>query len=68
MSTEENVSERMFTINEVARLINVHPLTVRRWEKKGWMKSYRLGPKKVIRFSKEELFSFINNENNQEVR
>jgi excisionase family DNA binding protein len=66
MSTVENYIDRMFTVNEVARLLNVHPATVRRWEKEKQLKSFRLGPKKVIRFRKEELFSFINHYNDRE--
>ncbi len=68
MSAVEEYIDKMLTVNEVAHLLNVHPVTVRRWEKKGQLKSYRLGPKKVIRFRKEELFSFINHNNTQEAR
>ena len=68
MSAVEEYIDKMFTVNEVAHLLNVHPVTVRRWEKKGQLKSYRLGPKKVIRFRKEELHSFINHNNGQEAR
>jgi excisionase family DNA binding protein len=63
MSTVEEYIDRMLTVNDVAYFFNVHPGTVRRWEKKGQLKSYRLGPKKVIRFRKEELYSFINHSN-----
>lgn len=63
MSAVEDYIDRMLTVNEVAHLLNVHPGTVRRWEKKGQLKSYRLGPKKVIRFRKAELYGFINNSN-----
>ncbi len=63
MATVEEYIDRMLTVNDVAHLLNVHPVTVRRWEKKGQLKSYRLGPKRVIRFRKEELFDFINHSN-----
>ncbi len=63
MATVEEYIDRMLTVNDVAHLFNVHPGTVRRWEKKGQLKSYRLGPKRVIRFRKEELYSFINHSN-----
>jgi excisionase family DNA binding protein len=68
MSTVEDYIDRMFTVNEVARLLNVHPATVRRWEKERQLKSFRLGPKKVIRFRKEELFSFINHYNDRDAQ
>ncbi len=50
---------RMLTVNEVAYLLHVHPGTVRRWEKQGQLKSYRLGPKSVIRFKREDVSNFI---------
>ncbi|HEY51292.1 MAG TPA: helix-turn-helix domain-containing protein [Dehalococcoidia bacterium] len=68
MSTVEDYIGRMFTVNEVARLLNVHPATVRRWEKERQLKSYRLGPKKVIRFRTEELYSFINHNNDPDAQ
>ncbi len=63
MATAEGYIDRMLSVNEVAHLLNMHPCTVRRWEKKGQLKSYRLGPKKIIRFRKEELDIFINHSN-----
>jgi excisionase family DNA binding protein len=60
MANVEDYFDRMLFVNEAAYFLNVHPGTVRRWEKKGQLKSYHLGPKKIIRFGKEELDSFIN--------
>ena len=60
MATAEGYIDRMLSVNEVAYLLNVHPGTVRRWGNKGQLKSYRLGPKKIIRLRKEELDIFIN--------
>ncbi len=67
----QHVSElngRMLTVKEVADLLNVHPLTIRRWEKKGHLKSYRIGPKGVIRFNREDLSDFIINRDNGQER
>ena len=65
MAAVEERIDQMLTVNEVAHLLNVHPVTVRRWEGKGQLKSCRLGPKKVIRFRKEELYRFINHNNKE---
>ncbi|MCK4786782.1 MAG: helix-turn-helix domain-containing protein [Desulfobacteraceae bacterium] len=46
-------------MNEVAHLLHVHPCTVRRWEKQDQLKSYRLDPKGVIRFKREDVSNFI---------
>lgn len=59
MSYVEESLDRMLTLNEVAYLLHVHPSTVRRWEKNGQLRSYRLGPKSVIRFKKEDVSAFV---------
>ncbi len=59
-SYESALLDRMLTVDEVAHLLHVHPGTVRRWEKQGQLKSYRLGPKGIIRFKSEGVSDFIN--------
>jgi len=59
-SYESELLDRMLTVDEVAHLLHVHPSTVRRWEKQGQLKSYRLGSKGVIRFKREDVSHFIN--------
>ncbi len=60
MQTRNKTLNRLLTVNEVAHLLHVHHSTVRRWENQGQLKSYRLGPKGIIRFKKKEIFDFIN--------
>ena len=49
----------MLTINEVARLLNVHINTVRRWSNQGALKSYRIGSRGDRRFRQEDIESFL---------
>ena len=49
----------MFTASELARLLNVHINTVRRWSNQGILKAYRIGPRGDRRFSKEDVDSFL---------
>ena len=45
MQTEnykEELSERMLSVKQVAYGLSVHPSTVRRWEKNGLLKAYRI--------------------------
>ena len=51
--------DRMLTVNEVADLLHVHPSSVRRWQKSGELKSYRLGCKGSLRFKNEDILDFI---------
>ena len=49
----------MLTTSELARLLNVHINTVRRWSDKGILKAYRIGPRGDRRFSQEDVDSFL---------
>jgi excisionase family DNA binding protein len=49
----------MLTVNEVARLLSIHPGTVRRWEKGGHLKACRLGPGGCIRFRRDDVLRLL---------
>lgn len=49
----------MLTTTGVARLLNVHINTVRRWSNRGILKAYRIGPRGDRRFKREEIDSFL---------
>ena len=53
------LADDMLTIEEVASWLRVHPITIRRWEKQNHLKSYRIGPKKSIRFIRKDVYDFI---------
>jgi len=55
-----NRGRAMLTPNQLARLLNVHINTVRRWSNRGVLKAYRIGPRGDRRFSKEDVASFLN--------
>lgn len=52
-------SNTLLTVNEVAQFLRVHPSTIRRWEKDGHLRSYRLGPKSSIRFKALDVAKFV---------
>jgi excisionase family DNA binding protein len=45
----------LLTTGQVARLLYIHPNTVRRWSNKGILKSYRISKRGDRRFSKEDV-------------
>ena len=49
----------MLTISDVARLLNVHINTVRRWSNQGILKAYRIGSRGDRRFHQEDIDSFL---------
>jgi len=65
--TDENVTyaehsakmNGMLTVREVARMLNVHLNTVRRWSNLGILRSYRVGPRSDRRFLKEDVDKFL---------
>ena len=54
-----NHSNGMLTARQLARLLNVHVNTVRRWNDKGILKAYRIGPRGDRRFSREDVDMFL---------
>jgi excisionase family DNA binding protein len=54
--------DSMLTISEVARLLNVHINTVRRWSQQGILKAYRIGSRGDRRFRRADIDSFIASE------
>ncbi len=54
-----NDSNGMLTARQLARLLNVHINTVRRWDEKGVLKAYRVGLRRDRRFSREDIDVFL---------
>ena len=52
----------MLTISDVARLLNVHINTVRRWSNQGILRVYRVGSRGDRRFRQEDIVSFLSQE------
>ena len=58
MANESNV-DPMLTTSDVARFLNVHINTVRRWSNQGILKAYRIGSRGDRRFRQEDVSSFL---------
>jgi len=50
---------KAFTSSEVARLLNVHVNTVRRWQDKGLLQSLRIGRRRDRLFSQQATDKFL---------
>ncbi|MBA7489764.1 hypothetical protein ES702_00298 [subsurface metagenome] len=57
---ESRLPSRLLTVREVARFLGVHSSSVRRWEKRGLLKSYAIGLRNNLRFAQEEVLNFLN--------
>lgn len=58
MTHYEQISN-MLTTGEVARLLNVHVSTVRRWSNRRILKAYRIGPRGGRRYRRDDVAIFI---------
>ncbi len=57
--------DAMLTTSDVARLLNVHMNTVRRWSNQGILSSYRIGSRGDRRFREEDIANFLSQESNK---
>ena len=51
--------DAMLTTSNVARLLNLHVNTVRRWSNQGILKAYRIGSRGDRRFRWEDITGFL---------
>ncbi len=56
----------LLTLEQVSELLQVHPNTLRNWDRDGTLKAIRIGSRKLYRYKKEEIEKFIDNEQNAE--
>ncbi|HXZ95290.1 MAG TPA: helix-turn-helix domain-containing protein [Dehalococcoidia bacterium] len=49
----------MLTVREVARLLHVHPNTLRRWSNAGRIRAYRITARGDRRYKREEIARFL---------
>jgi len=49
----------LLTTSDVARLLNVHINTVRRWSNEGKIRAYRIGTRGDRRFQQEDITIFL---------
>jgi len=58
MDSEERLSN-LLTLREVARMLRIHPNTLRRWSNEGRIRAYRINSRGDRRFKREEVARFM---------
>ena len=61
---DEEHMGNMLTVQEVARLLHIHPNTLRRWSNQGVIKAYRIGSRGDRRFRQEDVSTFLAEQHN----
>ena len=56
-------NDRLLTSRQLARLLNVHINTIRRWNNKGAINAYRIGTRGDRRFDRDEVERFLAEKN-----
>lgn len=57
MDTEK--MPQLLTLQEACAILNVHPNTLRKWDKEGKLKAVRFGSRGDRRYKKEDILAFI---------
>lgn len=63
MAKDEN--KKLVKVSEAAKILNVHPQTLRQWDKKGILKAVRFGQRGDRRYRMEDLQRMINKNQNK---
>jgi len=58
----DNNIDPMLTTSDVARILNLHINTIRRWSNQGILKAYRIGSRGDRRFKKEDIDEFFSSD------
>jgi len=50
--------QELLTLKQASELLQVHPNTLRAWDKKGILKAVRIGERRLRRYKREDLVKF----------
>jgi len=50
----------LLTLQEACALLKLHPNTLRQWDNNGTLPAIRIGAKRVRRYKKEDIISYLN--------
>ena len=54
----DNLPE-ILTLTQVCEILNVHPNTLRNWDKNGQLRAMRIGVKRIRRYKKDSIMNFF---------
>ena len=54
----DNLPE-ILTLTQVCEILNIHPNTLRNWDKNGQLRAMRIGVKRIRRYKKDSIMNFL---------
>ena len=54
----DNLPE-ILTLTQVCEILNVHPNTLRNWDKNGQLRAMRIGVKRIRRYKKDSIMNVL---------
>ena len=54
----------ILTLTQVCKILNVHPNTLRNWDKNGQLKAIRMGVKRIRRYRKADVVAIFGGDEN----
>lgn len=66
LSMEKDLPEYL-TLTQVCELLQVHPNTLRNWDKNGTLKAIRIGAGKLRRYKKDDILALLEKNEEAEV-
>jgi len=64
LSMEKDLPEYL-TLMQVCELLQVHPNTLRNWDKNGTLRAIRIGAGKLRRYKKEDILALLKENDNE---
>lgn len=59
MSEISSTKSKYISIKEAARILNVHPETLRRWDNSGKLKAHRVGPRQDRKYDPADIINSL---------
>lgn len=59
MNEKINKLPDLLTLEQVSNLLQVHPNTLRNWDKDGTLRAIRLGARELYRYKKEDIIKLL---------
>jgi len=60
MYTSQEISTKLLTLKQVAKMLSVNPDTLRKWDNNGILKAMRIGSRRDRRYRNEDIQKIIN--------